>query len=66
MEQQVVKYEDTFYLKHEKGQYLIPAESGRHDWPKLGNTGKVRGRRLTNSIDLQNIRESKGNNRVIK
>ena len=39
--QTVVKFSDTFYLKHESGQYLIAADRGRHNWPQLGNTGKV-------------------------
>ncbi|MDY7022577.1 MAG: alkaline phosphatase D family protein [Cyanobacteriota bacterium] len=73
MEQQVVKYEDTFYLKHEKGQYLIPAESGRHDWPKLGNTGKAKlqiiggkGEVTSNSyIKIRTTESSTGKNDVL-
>lgn len=40
--QDVVKFGDTFYLKHESGQYLIPVDRGRYNWPQLGNTGKVK------------------------
>lgn len=38
----VVKFGDTFYLKHESsGQYLATVDRGRHNWPQLSNTGKV-------------------------
>lgn len=40
--QDVVKFGNTFYLKHESGQYLVNVDCGRHNWPKLGNTGKVK------------------------
>lgn len=40
--QDVVKFGDTFYLKHESGQYLIPVDRGQYNWPQLGNTGKVK------------------------
>ena len=37
----VVKFDDTFYLKHQSGQYLVAVDRGRRNWPQLGNTGKV-------------------------
>lgn len=37
----VVKFGDTFYLKHQSGQYLVAVDRGRRNWPQLGNTGKV-------------------------
>lgn len=41
----VLKYGDTIYLQHMSGRYLVASERGkvrRYDWPKLGNTDKVK------------------------
>ncbi len=40
--QDVVKFGDTFYLKHENGQYFVNVDHGRRNWPQLSSTGKVK------------------------
>ena len=39
-DQDVVKFDDNFYLKHESGKYLIAVDQGRYNWPKLGQEKK--------------------------
>ena len=38
--QDVVKFDDNFYLKHESGKYWIAVDQGRYNWPKLGQEKK--------------------------
>ncbi|MEH2335602.1 hypothetical protein [Nostoc sp.] len=38
--QDVVKFGDAFYLKHESSKYLIAVEQGRYNWPKLSQEKK--------------------------
>ncbi|MEH2314287.1 MAG: hypothetical protein V7K35_23440 [Nostoc sp.] len=38
--QDVVKFGDTFYIKHESSKYLIAVEQGRYNWPKLSQEKK--------------------------
>ena len=71
--QDVVKFGDTFYLKHESGQYLVNVERGRYNWPHLGNTGKVKLRLFggegevqpDSKIKIQTTEEVTGNNNVL-
>ena len=71
--QDVVKFGDTFYLRHESGQYLFNAERGRRNWPKLGNTGKVALRLFGGNgevtsgspIKIRTTEEVTGNNNIL-
>jgi phospholipase C len=71
--QDVVKFGDTFYLKHESGQYLVNVDRGRYNWPQLGNTGKVKLRLLggegevqpDSKIKIQTTEEVTGNNNIL-
>ncbi len=40
MTDNTVKFGNSFYLKHETGQYLVAVDRGRYKWSQLGNTGK--------------------------
>lgn len=37
-----IKTNDTFYLRHRNGQYLVSVDKGRYYFPQLDNTGQVK------------------------
>lgn len=69
----VIKYGDTFYLQHQSGNYLVGVDRGRYNWPKLGNTGKVKlqivggkGEVTSNSyIKIKTTESVTGNNHIL-
>lgn len=40
--QTIIKFNDVFYLKHSKGQYLVTFDNGRYNFPQLGNKQQVK------------------------